>query len=319
MKTIRLGSPQFIETTNRHRIDLPRENGSGKIEVNTFNSGLQLRVVSTQLGQTTVIKGNTSDITAGFGFCLDGYFESRSDCSKNPVLCKPGMSGFFRCSEFTDSTIKVAREPMLYSVIGMRIETLNALAQNDEEHLSPLFERMNSSTPCLIPDILTPAMRMAFHQMFNCPYVGTIRDLFLEGKVMELVAHKLEQLRSGHASGARKSSSLRSPDIERIRYAAAVLANNLEQPPDMTALAHGVGMGRSKFYQCFRSVYGLSPFEYLREQRLETAKHLLLEGAMNVTEAALSVGYGHLSYFAKAFKAKYGLAPKEFLNSPPRT
>ena len=113
------------------------------------------------------------------------------------------------------------------------------------------------------------------------------------------------------------SRSTRTPqkaDIEKIRYAAGVLADDLENPPDMTALAHSVGMGRSKFYLCFREVYGLSPFEYLRTQRLEEARRLLQEGAMNVTAAALSVGYSHLSYFAKSFKSMYGLSPREFLD-----
>lgn len=33
---------------------------------------------------------------------------------------------------------------------------------------------------------------------------------------------------------------------------------------------------------------------------------------MQVAEVANAVGYSHLDYFAKAFKAKFGISPKEF-------
>ena len=43
--------------------------------------------------------------------------------------------------------------------------------------------------------------------------------------------------------------------------------------------------------------------------------HLLQAGEINVTEAALRVGYANLSHFAKAFKSMFGVSPKELLQS----
>jgi AraC-like DNA-binding protein len=94
-----------------------------------------------------------------------------------------------------------------------------------------------------------------------------------------------------------------------VHHAADVLVANLENPPDMTLLARSVGLSRSKLHRCFRQAYGVSPFEYLRNHRLQTAMLLLQGGEVNVTEAALTVGYTNLSYFAKAFKAMFGVAP----------
>ncbi len=317
MKTIQLGAPVATAIPNNFRIDLPPEIGQGGVDINCFVSGLQLRVVTTRFEEMTVLQSRSSagGAVTGFGFCLEGYFESRSDCAKGLVLCKPNLSGFFSCPEVMDVAMMVDCQPMRYGVIVMPHETLNVLARNDEEHLAPIIEKLDICVPGLLSDVLTPAMRMAFHQILCCPYVGLIRELFLESKVMELLALKLEQLRFGYVSDCRNSVTVKTADIERIRYAAEILTRDLENSPDTTQLAHAVGMGRSKFYQCFRDVYGLSPFEYLREQRLEKARYLLQEGAVNVTEAALCAGYGHLSYFAKAFKAMYGVSPKEYLDS----
>ena len=198
MQTIKVSPQGEIFPTRSYRIDLEPDSGSGNIEGNRFHTGLHLRVISTQLQKTTVITGKGAGFPVGFGFCLEGCFESRSECAKTPLLCKSGLSGFFRCPEAMDATMTVARGSMTYAVLGLQTETLHMFAESDEENLSPLLERMSTSDPCLLFNELTPAMRTVFHQIRNCPYVGTIREVFLESKAMELLAYKLDQLRGNH-------------------------------------------------------------------------------------------------------------------------
>ena len=128
---------------------------------------------------------------------------------------------------------------------------------------------------------------------------------------MELLAHKIEQL---HPNGRSSNGALKSSDQECVHHAAEVMVNNLENPPryESAGTVRRAEPG-ANCHRCFRLVYGLSPFEYLRNKRLQTAMQLLQGGEVNVTEAALSVGYANLSYFAKAFKNTFGLAPGELL------
>jgi AraC-like DNA-binding protein len=70
-------------------------------------------------------------------------------------------------------------------------------------------------------------------------------------------------------------------------------------------------MCRSKLFRCFRMVYGMTPFEYLRNRRLETAMDLLMDGRMNVAQAAYAVGFSCPSYFTKAFKKYFGHLPSK--------
>ncbi|WP_173179930.1 AraC family transcriptional regulator [Desulfosarcina ovata] len=283
------------------------------MSVDAFASGLQLRIIDAKLDQITTIKGDASGFEVGVGFCLAGFFESRSGCSKNPVYCEPNLSGFFFFPELMDATIKVACQPMMYAVIGMETETLFGIVERDEQRSLSVLKKLEKNDPFIIPDALTPAMRRAFQQIFNCPFSGPIRQLFLEGKLMELLAHKLDQLHSGKAP-IRNPYSLKPKDIERVRHAADLLVSDLENPPDMSTLARSVGLSRSTLYRHFNQLYNLSPFEYLRNHRLQTAMHLLQEGEVNVTEAAITVGYLNMSHFAKAFKAMFGIPPSAFLN-----
>jgi AraC-like DNA-binding protein len=194
-------------------------------------------------------------------------------------------------------------------------ELLSSFAQGDEDYFLPVFKSLDKNQFSRMVHHTTPLMRAILHQIIHCPYGGVARRFYLEGKAMELLSCKLEQL---NPSNIHRNSKLKSADYERILHAAEILAGNLENPPNTRMLASSVGLSHSKLHRCFRQVYGVSPFEYLRDHRLQTAMLHLQNGKSSVTEVALRVGYSNLSYFSKAFKATFGVAPGELLhNSSP--
>ena len=58
----------------------------------------------------------------------------------------------------------------------------------------------------------------------------------------------------------------------------------------------------------------MTPVDYLKNFRLEYAAKLLTDGE-RVTEVAMLAGFSSSSYFAKCFKAKFGVIPKEYVAS----
>jgi AraC-like DNA-binding protein len=60
------------------------------------------------------------------------------------------------------------------------------------------------------------------------------------------------------------------------------------------------------------NIFGTTVFGYLRQCRMEQARLLLLEGRMNVREAAQAVGYASQSRFAAVFRKTFGVNPKTF-------
>jgi AraC family transcriptional activator of pyochelin receptor len=155
---------------------------------------------------------------------------------------------------------------------------------------------------------LSPVMDAAILQLLHCPYSGTLGLIYQESKAIELIAHKLAQIESaGQAPPGRMK--LRLDDVERVRFAKEILARNLENPPRLFDLARAVGTSHTQLNQGFRKMYGTSVFGYLRRLRLEEARNLLEKGNMNVTEAAVSVGYSSISSFTRAFTEYFGANP----------
>ena len=58
----------------------------------------------------------------------------------------------------------------------------------------------------------------------------------------------------------------------------------------------------------------MTPVDYMKTQRLERAAQLLRQG-QRIIEVADQVGFTSSSYFAKCFRAKFGVLPKDYLTS----
>jgi AraC family transcriptional activator of pyochelin receptor len=160
--------------------------------------------------------------------------------------------------------------------------------------------------------LLSPVMEAAILQLLHCPYSGTLGIIYQESKAIELIAHKLAQIESS-TRPSPEIMKLRLDDVERVRFAKEILARNLESPPRLFDLARTVGTSHTLLNQGFRRLYGTSVFGYLRKLRLEEARDLLTKGNMNVTEAAMAVGYNSISSFTRAFSEHFGSNPMQFM------
>lgn len=78
-------------------------------------------------------------------------------------------------------------------------------------------------------------------------------------------------------------------------------------------LAFMVNMEENHFIRTFKKAMIITPYQYLREYRLNVAASLL-ETGMSVNETALKVGYENTSSFSNAMKKSRGVYPTEFMN-----
>lgn len=216
-----------------------------------------------------------------------------------------------------DEEIEVtyANAPILK--VDIHLESTNALSQFISDALKELpaeirrylgdcdgrwFSEVN---------MITPAMRSPLEQIFHCPFQGRTKQMYLEGKCLELIALKLEQLKDiDKRTGT--SCSLKPDDIDRIHHARAILTANLDNPPSLMELARQVSLNDYKLKVGFRQVFGTTVFGYLHQHRMETARQLLGTQRMNIKEVARTVGYANQSRFAAAFRKQFGVNPKAY-------
>ncbi|WP_052049523.1 helix-turn-helix domain-containing protein [Leptolyngbya sp. KIOST-1] len=160
---------------------------------------------------------------------------------------------------------------------------------------------------------ISPTIQLVLQQILNCPYTGSIQQVYLEGKALELIALQTAQwLESGPA---RATQRLKPSDIDRIHQARDLITQRMDDPPSLLELARAVGLNDCTLKRGFRQVFGTTVFGYLRQQRLIKARQLLQDTEMSVAEVTCQVGYSHAGHFAAAFKREFGISPKAFKNS----
>lgn len=76
-------------------------------------------------------------------------------------------------------------------------------------------------------------------------------------------------------------------------------------------LAHHAGMSRAAVHRKFKQATSLSPIQYIKTMRLNSAAMKIAEGE-SIARAAQDVGYLSPSQFSREFKRLYGRAPKQW-------
>lgn len=79
-------------------------------------------------------------------------------------------------------------------------------------------------------------------------------------------------------------------------------------------VARGIGYSVSYFGYIFKKNRGISANKYISELQLAKATELLRSTSASVSDIAERVGFGDANYFSTAFKARYGISPRQYRN-----
>ncbi|MBG0829751.1 AraC family transcriptional regulator [Planomonospora sp. ID67723] len=80
----------------------------------------------------------------------------------------------------------------------------------------------------------------------------------------------------------------------------------------LTELADRLHLTPGYLVRLFKTATGLPPMAYLARQRVETAAALLLLGEEPIAQIGEQVGWGDPNYFARRFKAHFGMNPSGY-------
>ena len=159
---------------------------------------------------------------------------------------------------------------------------------------------INFSTDLVLDNILAPSA-----------LPNLLKSVYFKSKIIELLSftYDVEEEHLYEACPFLKEKD----NVERIKNARNILIDSLDNPPSLAGLAKEIGMNEYNLKIGFKSVYGLPPFKYLQEYRLNYSKKLLRQGQWQVAEIADKIGYKTSSHFIEAFRKKFGNTPKKFM------
>lgn len=100
-----------------------------------------------------------------------------------------------------------------------------------------------------------------------------------------------------------------------IRSAIRFIEENLSDRITLEDIARAGNMSKSHLNEWFRTVTGMTPYEYLLVTRIERSVELLRATDMTVLSISEACGFSNLANFNKAFKKRTGLTPQAYRKS----
>jgi AraC-like DNA-binding protein len=104
----------------------------------------------------------------------------------------------------------------------------------------------------------------------------------------------------------------RPANAERgIARAVRLIDKDPGAPLDLGALALEANLSHFHFVRAFARVTGLTPHKYVMRTRLRSAAVRLATTGSRVIDVAQTCGFGDVSNFNHAFRAEFGMTPRE--------
>ncbi len=99
----------------------------------------------------------------------------------------------------------------------------------------------------------------------------------------------------------------------RIGFVVDYIKKNLHQKLSIDAIAKMAYVSKSNFFKMFKEELGISPNEFILQERISRAKELL-QSQESIKEVAFQTGFTDTNYFTRVFKQHEGTTPKSFQN-----
>jgi AraC-like DNA-binding protein len=100
----------------------------------------------------------------------------------------------------------------------------------------------------------------------------------------------------------------------RVAKAREILDDRTAENVGLDELAKVAGISRFHLIRVFQRRYGLTPFAYQRNRRIEKARAVLRAGR-SIADAAAAAGFADQSHLGRSFRAVMGSTPGEYRES----
>ena len=152
----------------------------------------------------------------------------------------------------------------------------------------------------------TESVRQIFSSLYKVP--DQIKGHYFKLKVIEIFLLLSIISTTNH----EKRSSYRKQQVDIVKAVNEYISTQFMKRITIDSLSDQFDIPTSTLKRCFKGVYGTTIHHYLKECRINAAKHLLQESDQSILEIANAVGYENGSKFTSAFKEATGVTPSDY-------
>ncbi|PRY46989.1 AraC family transcriptional regulator [Spirosoma oryzae] len=134
------------------------------------------------------------------------------------------------------------------------------------------------------------------------------KDVFANLVLQELVVRLMQT----QARTLLLTQGAGTASVNRLAHVAQYINRHLSRSLHIRELANEACMSEPNFYRTFKQTFGLTPVDYINQQRISLASKLLRTTNRCLADISLECGFNNLTYFMKLFRREKGLSPAQF-------
>ena len=105
------------------------------------------------------------------------------------------------------------------------------------------------------------------------------------------------------------------PYSKAVRRAIGYIRSHVKEKLSLSQIALASGLSSGRFSHLFREETGMTPFAYVKKERLETARSMLIYTDRPISEISAALCFSSESHFIQAFREYTGKTPGKYRKS----
>lgn len=141
----------------------------------------------------------------------------------------------------------------------------------------------------------------------ECMSTSVTKDALADLALQELLV-RIVQTQTVMQVNSSRLADANSPILAIAEHIRA----NITSPINLKELSEKACMSTTSFYRYFKRELGMSPIEFILNEKIKHAKHLLKNPGIQVNEVCFMAGFDDCNYFIRLFKKHEGITPKQY-------
>jgi len=173
--------------------------------------------------------------------------------------------------------------------------------KDESKHWRLQFNQYHFENNTEVTDLINKLIRI-------CSRTDNMKNVFADLNVKELLIRLIQsqQLKQVAIESAENDTH------SRLHYVLHYIQEHLTEKIAVDALSRKAYLSRNIFYKWFKEQFGISPLEYINQERIKLAKKLLSEEGCNIADVSDRCGFSDPNYFIRLFKKEEGITPKNY-------
>lgn len=278
---------------------------------NLITEGILILDIKMFFSEEQIIQTEMIGESVVMNFIFSNNLETHIDQVENDSYSIENTHNILYASKL-NATFKIpALEEINYLSIILSPDFYSKLINEDWEIHKRFSKNINQKktgylTPKYAP--FNSGIQWIIHEIKNCTYEGSMKKMYLEAKIKELLIFQLDSL----IEKPKSEEQIGEEDLSKLMKAKLILEKNFTNAPSLSELSRLISLNEFKLKKGFKACFKTTIKSYVTQLRMEYAKDLFKNEVSNVGEVAYKCGYKDVSHFSAAFKFFYGFTPASF-------